>query len=254
MQGVWVSRAYLAALERTRSAEESWDALDGTPEIFLDTHKPTHDSVKVYASANNHEGEEFWLLLRRGSQPHSLLVSRGEYDAETNQGNHWEISYEVRNHDTTLAFRCLTPNSRVKAETSYSRARRHMGRLYEESEVTNAARRILFAGKYEVLYPDAAATKATLATDGSVAGLGIYRYFVPQTDFMTPPFGDNIDLKPNPATFDSAKVLTCTVRWHGDTLLLHRAYVKEPADGSGEPPTHEPGPLQFRLLRRRSAP
>lgn len=251
IQGVWVTQPYLDALQRTRSAEASESkAFNTTTALTLDLSQLTHDSVKVYAVENNHEGDEFWLLLRRGTQPHSLQVRRGEYDPEERQGNRWEISYEVRNHDTTLAFRCLTPSSRVKDEIRYARAPRRPGNLLEQAPVTDAARRILFAGQYDILYPSGATSAVTFTADGTLSGLGTYHYFEPQTDFMTSS-GDYVWFMPTEEERDTARIMTCTYRWRSDTLVLHRGILER--DTTSGTDTLMRGPLQFRLLRRRSA-
>ncbi len=245
IQGVWVSKKYEQELSRTRSAEASWDALMGTPEIFLDTSKPLHDSLKVYASANNHEGDEFWLLLRRGLSPASLVVSRGEYDEETGKGNHWELAYRVGPRDTTLFFRCVTPAGKIKEETAYRRFFRSSVKAYDVNAVISLVRQKLYAGTYRVLYSTDYAATVRFETDGTLSGIRGSRYYEPQTDFMTPPGGETVQF--TRSDNDTARTWFIS-RLNADTLLLHDAVLKGETDST--PPYFGAGPLRYRLLRQ----
>ncbi len=246
IQGIWVSKRYERDLERTHSAEKSWDALMGTPEIFLDFSKLQHDSLKVFSSANNHEGDEFWLLSKRGLTPASLIVSRGEYDEETGKGNHWELAYRVNYRDTTLFFRCVTPNGKIKEETAYYRFFRSFQQDNQTSAITSLARQKLYAGTYRVLLPLNYPGVITFESNGRLIGVKGNSYYEPQTDFMMPVGGEALYFAPS----ENSKInYNFFAKWSVDTLLLYNAILEAGHDSI--PSMYVIDTLSYRLLRQR---
>ncbi|GAB2966277.1 hypothetical protein GCM10027048_40650 [Hymenobacter coalescens] len=244
ISGVWVKAAYLDALTRTRSPQAVAEApaATGITAFAIDLSKPRADSVAFDAILNNHEGGLLQVYLRPGRQPQSLPVSYVDYEDE---GSSFELSYGRQGTDTLLQLRKYDRRNRLRESVSYRRVRFRPTNLQDEPALNQglayAVRQVMLAGRYTGTDSVGRAVQAQFLPDGHVSGLGSFRTYTVNIDFIGPE--NNLNM----LFFDqyTARQRTLAYRITRDTLQL---FAVRP---DAEHINLSPGRRHYTLVRRR---
>jgi hypothetical protein len=243
VNGVWVKAAFLDGLSRTRSplAVSGTPAGSGLTALALDLRQRRQDSVAVTAIENNHEGAALLVLLRPGRRAQALPLRYAYY--EDDQGTTYELGYSRQAADTVLTLRTYDGTGRLREQTPYRRVRPAKGRPDEvlPRSLKQAVHQAVLAGQYAGTDSAGRPAQARFDADGQVSGLGSFRRYEVNIDFIGPENNVN-KLFLDPYT---DRQRTLAFRFRGDTLRLYAV------QHDAEQINLRPARLHYTLVRRR---
>ncbi|MFN0202956.1 MAG: hypothetical protein ACKVTZ_15640 [Bacteroidia bacterium] len=82
MQGDWVLMEYVQALKNHQTPEKAAKVLNGWVELVIEEDAALKDSVRVFASYNNHEGQTFFMP-KKGEKGKLFLLVEGRTEQDT---------------------------------------------------------------------------------------------------------------------------------------------------------------------------
>ncbi|ALW85499.1 hypothetical protein AUC43_10590 [Hymenobacter sedentarius] len=247
LKGAWVSTAYLAAVQKTKSPLKAADAAGEVSEIHINPAMRNADSLVADVGLGNHEGGNLTIYFRPGQQASALPTNFRDYDAP---GSFAELSYRVATRDTTLELTTYSNSRKVLARTAFRRvAGARLGTLGAANLAVN---QLLLAGNYTGVDSLGRPVSMQFEANGRVKGLKGFRSYTVNTDFSGGP-GTEIDhLVLDPQT-THRRLLGYSRR--ANTLLLYAAFMVEPRLVAGTEddytlPELVRGRLLFTLERR----
>jgi hypothetical protein len=210
--------------------------------LAVNLNRANGDSVTVPGILNNHEGYEMRVYLQRGQTDTSLPTSHFDVEKST---NFYELGYKLAGQDTTLLLNQYNEQRRLLSSVPYRR-------VWQQPKTTSSdpalaldytARRLLFAGRYTATDSVGRTSDAELLPDGRVRGLGDFRAYSPNLDFVVTLGNDRDNLF---LTNANRRRQLMTYSISGDTLRLYAAKAVDVPQ-----PSLEQGRLQYTLVRRR---
>ncbi|RYU90438.1 hypothetical protein EWM62_07210 [Mucilaginibacter terrigena] len=175
INGVWVKKDYVKKVKKTKSPLEAVEHGMGVTVMYIDTAQLKGDSIMVPTVINNHEGTDMALRFQPGKNTTTIELGDDE------------LSYKVKNGDTTLIIYSYNPKTKETATAQYIKAMqtKPAGGLAEGMNyMINQA---ILSGNYEGT--DGAGKKviAKFYDNGKVSGLpGLTTYYV-QNDHIADP-------------------------------------------------------------------
>jgi hypothetical protein len=158
INGVWVKKDYIKKLIRSRSPLEAAPKATGLTTFFIDTGKLTGDSIVVPAGWNNHEGSEITLRFKPGKNTTTIQLGDDE------------LSYSLKNGDTTLIVYHYDPKSKETSTSKYIKAlnKQPAGQLgYGMNLMINQG---IISGTYEATDDAGKKFNVVFKDDGKVLG------------------------------------------------------------------------------------
>jgi hypothetical protein len=110
INGVWVKKDYIKKVKKSKSPLEAVDKGKGITIMYIDTAQLKGDSIMVPIILNNHEGST--VALRFQSGKNTTTIELGDD----------ELSYKVKNDDTTLIIYNYNSQTKETITTQYIRA------------------------------------------------------------------------------------------------------------------------------------
>jgi hypothetical protein len=183
LNGVWVLKDYIDAIEQTKSPLKASDKLQGVVTMIIDAGNKS-DSVEVGASLNNHEGYGFTTYFISGQNQHSLKTNIPDYDEKT---NFYELGYETINNETVLFLYHYSKANKLidkKGFTKVADKQQDNDAAWGLQYIVNEK---LFSGNYLLIDSTNSTTKINLKSDGSLTNYSDFKTYYVFTDFMGGP-------------------------------------------------------------------
>jgi hypothetical protein len=175
INGVWVKKDYIKKVKKSKSPLAAVDKGKGITVMYIDTTQLKGDSIMVPFILNNHEGSNIALRFQPGKNTTTIELGDDE------------LSYKVKNGDTTLIIYNYNPQTKETVTTQYIKALQTKpanGLAYGMSYMINDA---ILSGKYEGTDATGKNINALFTDDGKVSGLaGLTTYYV-QNDLIADP-------------------------------------------------------------------
>lgn len=235
--GTWVMTDYITDLGKTKSPKASAGKLEGIVSMIIDPAIIQGDTITVAASWNNHEGYTFYLFFRQGQNKQSLATDHTDRDSS---GNFYELSYDIKNNDTTLALNHYNKDKKLLHARQFTKVR---GPLTADSEpygLQYMANKVLLAGSYNATDDEGKKSKVTLTEDGMAKGMGTHTTYYIFTDFTGP---DETNLDEMCFDFGTKTQKPYIFEIKADTVLLYKAMENE------ERTLLICGPLKYTLVK-----
>ncbi|QHS55487.1 hypothetical protein GWR56_08020 [Mucilaginibacter sp. 14171R-50] len=175
INGVWVKKDYIKKVKKSKSPLEAVERGTGITIMYIDTAQLKGDSISVPAIINNHEGMDVTLRFQAGKNTTTIELGGDE------------LSYKVKNGDTTLIIYHYNPKTKETATAQYIKAMQTMPSGGLADGMNYMINQAILSGIYEGT--DAAGKKvnARFYDNGKVSGLpGLTTYFV-QNDLIADP-------------------------------------------------------------------
>ncbi|TSD63480.1 hypothetical protein FFF34_017980 [Inquilinus sp. KBS0705] len=110
VSGVWVKKNYIKKLIKSKSPLAAADRATGLTTMLIDTAKLKGDSIIVAAGWNNHEGSNLTLRFQPGKNTTTIELGDDE------------LSYKIKNGDTTLVVYHYDEKTKETSTTNYIKA------------------------------------------------------------------------------------------------------------------------------------
>lgn len=163
-------------------------------EITIDTNRIINDSLDVGAG-DPHEGGDFVLEFRNGTHANSLTTNIVCYDTTNHyeNSNYVELSYALKNSDTSLWLNEYTSDNRLVDQTQYIRAlRKPNDSTFKVDGISYLVNKNLISGVYRGQDTSGKAIEVRFDDYGNVFGFSDFRGYYVNTDFMGGP-ENNLD-------------------------------------------------------------
>jgi hypothetical protein len=219
-KSIWVSTDYIEKISATRSPLKASDKLLGIAEMHFGG-QINGDSLNVAASWNNHEGTNFTLYFTKGHPPNSLKISLPDYDLKT---NFYEIAYEAKQNDTTLLLKHYDKTNVLLDSKRFTKVNNTHTSDDLGWGIQQVVNNKIISGNYINIDGPKPSSIITFKDDGSVNGLGNFKKYSIQTDFIAGP-ENNLDQICFDISTDNAKCFTYQVG--GESIRIYE--VKEDA-------------------------
>jgi hypothetical protein len=175
INGVWIKKDYIKKVKKSKSPLEAVDNGTGVTIMYIDTTQLKGDSIMVPVVINNHEGTNVSLTFQPGKNTTTI-----EFGDD-------ELSYKLKNGDTTLIIYHYNPQTKETATAQYIKTMPNKATGGLAAGMSMAINQAILSGKYEGT--DAAGKKiyAVFTDNGKVSGLpGLTTYYV-QNDLIADP-------------------------------------------------------------------
>lgn len=175
INGMWVKKDYIKKVKKSKSPLEAVDNGTGVTIMYIDTAQLKGDSIVVPVVLNNHEGTNV-----------SLSFQPGKNTTTVEFGND-ELSYKLKNGDTTLIIYHYNPQTKETATAQYIKAMPNKPAGGLAAGMNMAINKAIISGKYEGADAAGKNIRAVFTDDGKVSGLpGLTTYYV-QNDMIADP-------------------------------------------------------------------
>jgi len=175
INGVWVKKDYIKKVKKSKSPLEAVDKSKGITVMYIDTAQLKGDSIMVPIILNNHEGST--IALRFQSGKNTTTIEFGDD----------ELSYKVKNDDTTLIIYNYNSQTKETTTTQYIRALQPKPADGLASAMNYMINHAMLSGKYEGTDATGKKISAVFYDNGKVSGLpGFTTYYV-QNDLIADP-------------------------------------------------------------------
>lgn len=222
--GGWVAKGYLDRLKENKSPMKSADKTDGILCVII-PFEAEKDSAWAGLDYNSHEADNFTIYFKPRKHTASLATNYKVYDRET---DFFELSYTIKNADTTLFINRFDASGRLIKSMPFTRVSRETATDYVGYPAEVAVNRLLMEGSY--IYTDTLATQHTVTfkRNGTLTGFGNYTNYYVNTDYTACdpeelPLTDFMYLR---AEEDKYAGMLYDYTITGDTLLLWRKNVE----------------------------
>lgn len=175
INGVWVKKDYIKKVKKSKSPLEAVDNGTGVTIMYIDTTQLKGDSITVPVVLNNHEGTNVSLNFQPGKN--TTTVEFGDD----------ELSYKLKNGDTTLIIYHYNPQTKETATAQYIKIMPNKPAGGLAAGMNIAINKAILSGKYEGTDAAGKNIRAVFTDDGKVSGLpGLTTYYV-QNDMIADP-------------------------------------------------------------------
>ncbi|MDB5128946.1 hypothetical protein [Mucilaginibacter sp.] len=175
INGVWIKKDYIKKVKKSKSPLAAVDKGKGITVMYIDTAQLKGDSIMVPIILNNHEGST--VALRFQSGKNTTTIELGDD----------ELSYKVKNDDTTLIIYNYNSQTKETITTQYIRALQPKPADGLASGMNYMINHAILSGKYEGTDAMGKKINAVFTDDGKVSGLaGLTTYYV-QNDLIVAP-------------------------------------------------------------------
>ncbi|MFD0763644.1 hypothetical protein ACFQZI_02180 [Mucilaginibacter lutimaris] len=175
INGLWVKKDYIKKVKKSKSPLEAVEKGVGITVMYIDTAQLKGDSIMVPVVLNNHEGANTALRFQAGKNTTTVELGNDE------------LSYKVKNGDTTLIIYSYNEKTKETNTAQYIKAMQNKpagGLAQGMSFMINQA---ILSGDYEGTDASGKKILAKFDDNGNVTGLpGLTTYFV-QNDLIADP-------------------------------------------------------------------
>ena len=175
INGVWVKKDYVKKVKKSKSPLEAVEKGTGITVMYIDTVQVKGDSMIVPIVLNNHEGTNTSLKFQAGKNTTTIELGDDE------------LSYKVKNGDTTLIIYSYNEKTKETNTAQYIKAMRSKPAGGLAAGMNRMINQAILSGNYEGTDASGKKINARFTDDGKVTGLpGFSTYFV-QVDFISNP-------------------------------------------------------------------
>jgi hypothetical protein len=175
INGVWVKKDYIKKVKKSKSPLEAVDKGIGVTIMYIDTAQLRGDSISVPVVLNNHEGTSTTLNFQPGKNTTTVEFGNDE------------LSYKLKNGDTTLIIYHYDTQTKETATAQYIKASTKNPEGGLAASMSMAINKAILSGTYEGTDASGKKINALFTDDGKVSGLpGLTTYYV-QNDLIADP-------------------------------------------------------------------
>ncbi|TWR26459.1 hypothetical protein FPZ43_14965 [Mucilaginibacter pallidiroseus] len=167
INGVWVKKNYIKKLIKEKSAVEVADRAEGIMVFAIDTDKLKADSITVPVSYSNKKNGVVSLKFHPGRNSTTIMLGSDE------------LSYTIKNQDTTLIIYHYDEAKRETATDKYIKAFNKQQTDDLSYAMTYLINRGLLAGNYQGVDDAGKKLNIMLSEDGKIKGYpGLSSYYL----------------------------------------------------------------------------
>ena len=216
IDGIWVLTDYINEIEKTKSPIKSRHKLDDIVTMVINA-KNQSDSIKIYASVNNHEVIDFIVYFQMGQKSNSLKTNCYYLS------NSYELGYETINDENYLFLYCYSKKNELIGKTQFSKVAEYWQNNNETWGLQYIVNKKLLAGNFVLI--DNTKKQIKFDANGSVTGFKDFNTYKITTDFL----GDPIFLENDIIHFRNEKhdITEYAFKINGDTICLYSVISEE---------------------------
>jgi PBP1b-binding outer membrane lipoprotein LpoB len=167
INGVWVKKNYIRKLVKSKSPLAAAERAKGITTMFIDTAKLKGDSIVVPAGWNNQKASNVILRFQPGRNTTTVMLGDDE------------LSYTIKNGDTTLVIYHYNPDTKETTSDKYIKAFNKQQSTDVHYAMNYMINKGIISGKYDGTDNAGHKISAAFTDDGKVTGLpGFNTYLV----------------------------------------------------------------------------
>ncbi|MFD0793276.1 hypothetical protein ACFQZX_06575 [Mucilaginibacter litoreus] len=206
INGVWVKKDYIKKVKKSKSPLAAVEKGKGITAMYIDTAKLKGSSISIPVIWNNHEGKNLTLKFEPGRNTTTIVLGDDE------------LSYKIKNNDTTLIIYNYNPRTNETNSAQYIRAADNKQMNNPSYGMTYMINEAILSGTYEGKDANGKPIKATFYADGKVTGLDRLNTYLVQNDMVLNPDRSHDEIIFNP---DSKEQKSYSFIIHKKTLNLY---------------------------------